>query len=58
MNGLMQLWFGIGEEKMNIQLTPEDVTELGKQMGDLWLANLTVDDRLAGLVAQRSVVSF
>ena len=47
--GLMQLWFGRGEENMNFELTPEDVSELGKQMGEIWLANLTVDERLAGL---------
>jgi hypothetical protein len=45
-NGLMQIWFGKGEKQMNIQLTPEDVSELGKQMGDIWFANLTVDELL------------
>jgi hypothetical protein len=45
-NGLMQIWFGKGEKQMNIQLTPEDVSELGKQMGDIWFANLTVDEML------------
>jgi hypothetical protein len=48
-SGLMELWFGtaIGEEQMSIEITPEDVSELGKQMGDIWLAGLTVDDVLA-----------
>ncbi|TGO02440.1 hypothetical protein PN36_25045, partial [Candidatus Thiomargarita nelsonii] len=48
-SGLMQLWFGAaeGEEKMNMKFTPEEVTEFGKQLGDVWLADLTVDDMLA-----------
>ena len=32
---------------MKIEVTPEDVTELGKQFGNIWLANLTMDDVLA-----------
>ena len=32
---------------MTIKLTPEEVTEMGKQLGDVLLANLTVDDLLA-----------
>ncbi len=31
---------------MSIEITPEVVTELGKEFGSLWLANLTVDDIL------------
>jgi len=48
-NGLMSLWFGNakGEEKMSIEMTPEYVTELGKQLGEIWLAGLTVDDVFA-----------
>jgi len=46
-SGLMQLWFGTGEEKMTIEFTPEEVTEFGKQLGNVWLADLTVDDMLS-----------
>jgi len=48
-SGLMELWFGttLGEQKMTIEFTPEEVTEFGKQLGDIWLADLTVDDMLA-----------
>ncbi|OAD19741.1 hypothetical protein THIOM_004608 [Candidatus Thiomargarita nelsonii] len=46
-SGLMRLWFGTGEEKMSIEFTPEEVTEFGKQLGDVWLADLTVDEVLA-----------
>ena len=48
-SGLMELWFGktLGEQQMTIEFTPEDVTEFGKRMGDIWLADLTVDDILA-----------
>jgi hypothetical protein len=49
----MELWFdtALGEQKMTIEFTPEEVTEFGKrfgkQLGDIWLADLTVDDLLA-----------
>jgi len=45
----MELWFGktLGEPQMTIEFTPEEVTEFGKQLGDIWLADLTVDDMLA-----------
>ncbi|MEK8018686.1 MAG: hypothetical protein VSS75_017580 [Candidatus Parabeggiatoa sp.] len=46
-SGLMEVWFAKGEEKMSIEMTPEEVTELGKQLGEIWLANLTVDELLA-----------
>ena len=48
-HGLIRLWFGIhkGEQKMNVEFTPEEVTELGKQWGEVWLADLSVDDMLA-----------
>ncbi|HDN26123.1 MAG TPA: hypothetical protein ENG03_03325 [Thioploca sp.] len=48
-SGLMRLWFGTirGEQKMTIEFTPEEVTEFGKQLGEVWLADLTVDDMLA-----------
>jgi|GEM_PF-1207823 len=32
---------------MSIEMTPEYVTELGKQLGEIWLAGLTVDDVFA-----------
>ncbi len=48
-SGLMELWFdtALGEQKMTIEFTPEEVTEFGKRLGDIWLADLTVDDLLA-----------
>jgi hypothetical protein len=45
-SGLMAVWFVKGEEKMSMEMTPEEVTELGKQLGEIWLANLTVDELL------------
>jgi len=38
-SGLMELWFGktLGEPQMTIEFTPEEVTEFGKQLGDVWL---------------------
>jgi hypothetical protein len=48
-NGLMRLWFGtiLGEQKMIMEFTPEEVTEMGKQLEEVLLADLTVDDILA-----------
>jgi len=59
-NGLMQIWFGtaIGEEKMSMKLTPEEVTELGKQWEDFWLADLTVDDILARFGREKVISHF
>jgi hypothetical protein len=31
---------------MSMKFTPEEVTEIGKQLGNAWLASLTVDDML------------
>jgi hypothetical protein len=31
---------------MSIEITPEIVTEMGKELGSIWLANLTVDEVL------------
>jgi hypothetical protein len=45
-SGLMQLWFGAAEGEEKMKFTPEEVTEFGKQLGDIWLADLTVDDML------------
>jgi hypothetical protein len=46
--GLMRLSFEKrnGEEDMNHEITPEIVTEMGKELGSIWLANLTVDQVL------------
>jgi len=32
---------------MSMKLTPEEVTEFGKQLGDIWLADFAVDEVLA-----------
>ena len=51
--GLMQLSFDRkGEEDMSIEITPEVVTELGKEFGSLWLAKLTVDEVLTRFEAK------
>jgi len=59
-SGLMLLWFGVakGEEKMSIKFTPEEVTEFGKQLGDVWLADLTVDEVLARFGAEEVLSHF
>ncbi len=58
-NGLMSLLFGsaIGEEKMPIEMTPEKVTELGKQLEEAWLARLTVDDDVLARFGQDELLS-
>ncbi len=37
---------------MSIEITPEAVTELGKEFGSLWLSNLTVDEVLTRFEAK------
>lgn len=60
LKGLMSLWFSKakGEEQMSIELTPEYVTELGKQVTDIWLSGLTVDDMLARFGADEVLSHF
>jgi hypothetical protein len=38
-----------GETEMNMNLTPEQVIDFGKKLGDVWLAGLTPQERIAGL---------
>jgi hypothetical protein len=50
-SGLRELWSILlkGGIKMKMNFTPEQVTEFGKELGDVWLAALTPSERLAGL---------
>lgn len=41
---------------MKMNFTPEEVAEFGKDLGDVWLANLTPQERLAGLTPQERLV--
>jgi len=34
---------------MKMNFTPEEVTEFGRNLGEFWLAGLTLSERLAGL---------
>ncbi|KHD05135.1 hypothetical protein PN36_09980 [Candidatus Thiomargarita nelsonii] len=34
---------------MSLELTPKQITEMGKMWGDVYLSGLGVDERLAGL---------
>jgi len=34
---------------MKMNFTPEEVTEMGRKLGELWFASLTPQERLAGL---------
>ncbi len=34
---------------MKMNFTPEEVTEFGRDLGDVWLASLTPQERLTGL---------
>jgi len=53
LTGLLQLWFNLTGDDMKGELTPEKVMEMGKQWGDWYLSNLTVEQRLAGLNAEQ-----
>jgi len=45
--GLINIWYGqIKEVQMNVEMTPENVMEIGKIWGDAFLSTLTTDDRL------------
>ena len=49
-NGLWLLWFNVkGENKMDIQLTPEIIADVGKMWGKEYLANLTVEEKMKGI---------
>ena len=51
-SGLSEIWsilLAKGETEMNMNLTPEEVTEFGKKLGNVWLSGLTPQERIAGL---------
>jgi hypothetical protein len=41
---------------MKMNFTPEEVTEFGRELGDIWLAGLTLPERLAGLTPPERLV--
>ena len=48
--GLKKIWSIFkGGTKMKMNFTPEEVTEFGRDLGDVWLAGLTPSERVAGL---------
>jgi len=55
--GLKKIWsiFSKGGSKMKMKYTPEEVTEFGKDLGDVFLASLTPQEKLAGLTPQERV---
>jgi hypothetical protein len=52
--GLKKIWSIVSEggSKMKMTFTPEEVTEFGRDLGDVWLARLKPTERLAGLTPQ------
>jgi len=55
--GLKKIWsiFSNGGSKMKMTFTPEEVTEFGRDLGEVWLARLKPSERLAGLTPQERV---
>ena len=49
LNGLVGYFFITRRDAMQIDLTPEYITELGKIWGDAFLAHIPLEQRLAGL---------
>jgi hypothetical protein len=52
LEGLWKYWFAIterGDKTMQTELTPEQVTKMGKQWGEIFLSRLTIEERLAGV---------
>jgi len=59
LTGLWKYWFDdIGESEMSIELTPEEVTKIGKMWGKSYLSMLNVEERLAGLKPQDVLTAF
>jgi hypothetical protein len=57
--GLWQYWFDPRGDEMNqeqLELTPEQVTEMGKFWGSLYLSKLSVAERLAGLSTEDRLI--
>jgi len=52
LTGLREFWFTLKGAKMRIELTPEQLTEMGEMWGDSYFSSLTVEERLAGLNPQ------
>ncbi|MDM8563758.1 hypothetical protein QUF54_10435 [Candidatus Marithioploca araucensis] len=50
--------FEEGETEMNMNLTPEQVIDFGKKLGDVWLAGLTPQERIAGLKPSEVLSNF
>ncbi len=49
MAGLFGLWFTIGGDKMDTDITPEHVQEMGKIFGEHFLSSLPPEERVKGL---------
>jgi hypothetical protein len=47
--GLWEYWFSLEEDEMSLELTPEQISEMGKMWGNVYLSGLGVEERLAGL---------
>ncbi len=56
--GLWEYWFQLKGEDMKIELTPEQVIEMGKMWGDVHLSLLPVEQRLAGLTPHEVLSRF
>ncbi len=53
LSGLRKHWFEEKKEyKMNTELTPESLIEMGKSWGEFYLSHLNAEERLAGLDAE------
>jgi hypothetical protein len=49
LQGLWNHWFSKGGDPMKHELTPEQVIEMGKMWGDVYLSTLNPEERLRGL---------
>ncbi|MCP4755678.1 MAG: hypothetical protein GY866_32850 [Proteobacteria bacterium] len=47
--GLYNLWFTLGGDEMQTELTPEHVEEMGKLFGEQFLSSLPPEERVKGL---------
>ncbi|MCK5716380.1 MAG: hypothetical protein KAH77_02745, partial [Thiomargarita sp.] len=51
-SGLKGFWLILKGDKMNIEITKEQISEIGKTWGKYYWSDVSVEDRLAGLTTQ------
>jgi len=57
--GLWDFWFALkGDDLMNVELTPEEITEMGKMWGQVYLSGLTIEEVLNHFETEKIMSQF